>query len=87
MSARKKEETNAVEEEKKVTEEQEVQEEPETPEEPEEPETPKEKKSGKLVATRPIIYQGRQFATGEQLPNYDEDMVEAWLKYGSAKYE
>lgn len=45
----------------------------------------KEQIKGTIVATRPILYEGREFKTGEELPRYDADMVAAWLKYGSAK--
>lgn len=98
MPARKKEETAEEAKELLQQEEQKAPEEPEAPEKQEEqeetekqeeqkaPEEP-EKKTGRLVATRPILYQGRQFQTGEQLPNYDSSMVEAWIKYGSAKFE
>lgn len=41
----------------------------------------------KLIATRPIQYMGRTYATGEVLPAYDARMTEAWLKHGSAKLE
>lgn len=95
MPARKKEETAEEAKELLQPEEQKAPEEPEEQKEPEKPEEQKapekqaepEKKTGRLVATRPILYQGRQFQTGEQLPNYDSLMVEAWIKYGSARFE
>lgn len=40
----------------------------------------------KLIAKRPILFDGRQFNTGDQLPCYDARMVEAWLKYQSAEW-
>lgn len=40
----------------------------------------------KLIAKRPILFDGRQFNTGDQLPCYDAKMVEAWLKYKSAEW-
>ncbi len=45
----------------------------------------KEQIKGKLIATRPILYEGREFKTGEELPRYDADMVDAWMRHGSAK--
>lgn len=41
----------------------------------------------KLIATRPILYRGRQYKTGEQLPADDAKMVAAWIEYKSAKWE
>lgn len=38
-----------------------------------------------LIAQRPILFDGRQYKTGDILPNTDAAMTEAWLKYGSAK--
>lgn len=38
-----------------------------------------------LIAQRPILFDGRQYNSGDILPNTDTAMVEAWLKYGSAK--
>ena len=43
------------------------------------------KKGSTIIATRPILYEGRQFMTGEALPAYDKEMVDAWIKSGSAK--
>ncbi len=43
--------------------------------------------SGKVIATRPILYEGRQFVAGEVLPCHDSKMVNAWLEAGSAKRE
>lgn len=39
----------------------------------------------KLTAKRPILYRGRMFSPGEQLPGDDAKMVDAWLKHGSAE--
>lgn len=39
----------------------------------------------KLIAARPILYRGRMYERGEQLPGDDAKMVDAWLKHGSAK--
>lgn len=41
----------------------------------------------KLVALRPILFRGRQYQTGDRLPADDQKMVEAWIKYKSAKWE
>ena len=40
---------------------------------------------GEVIATRPILYEGRQFVAGEVLPCHDSKMVKAWLEAGSAK--
>lgn len=37
-----------------------------------------------LIATRPILYQGRMIQPGDRLPADEEKMVEAWLRAGSA---
>lgn len=42
---------------------------------------------GKLVALRPVLYQGRMYEEGETLPAYDTRMVEAWLEAGSAEMD
>lgn len=39
----------------------------------------------KLTAKRPILYRGRMYSAGEQLPGDDAKMVDAWLKHGSAE--
>lgn len=39
----------------------------------------------KLIAARPILYRGRMYNRGEQLPGDDTKMVDAWLRHGSAK--
>lgn len=39
---------------------------------------------GKLIAKRAILYRGRQYTPGEQLPGDDAAMVAAWLKAESA---
>ena len=39
----------------------------------------------RLIAKRPVLYQGRQYEPGEILPAYDTDMVGAWLRVGTAK--
>lgn len=42
---------------------------------------------GKLIALRPVLYQGRMYEEGETLPAYDTRMVEAWLEAGSAEMD
>ncbi|WP_297199813.1 hypothetical protein [uncultured Flavonifractor sp.] len=37
-----------------------------------------------LIATRPILYQGRMIQSGDRLPADEQKMVEAWLRAGSA---
>lgn len=37
-----------------------------------------------LIATRPVLYQGRMIQPGERLPADEEKMVAAWLRAGSA---
>lgn len=37
-----------------------------------------------LIATRPILYQGRMIQPGDRLPADEKKMVEAWLRAGSA---
>lgn len=39
----------------------------------------------RLIARRPVLYQGRQYEPGETLPAYDANMVGAWLRAGSAE--
>lgn len=39
-----------------------------------------------LVATYPILHRSYQYEIGESLPLDDQEMVEAWLKCGSAKW-
>lgn len=39
----------------------------------------------KLIAKIPILYQGRMYAEGEALPAYDPQMVDAWVRAGSAE--
>lgn len=41
----------------------------------------------KLIAKRPILYQGRNYNIGEAIPANDPVMTEAWLKAGSAAWE
>lgn len=41
----------------------------------------------KLIALRPVLYQGRMYEEGETLPAYDVRMVEAWLEAGSAEMD
>lgn len=41
----------------------------------------------RLIAKRPILYNGRMFQTGDELPQYDEKMIRAWLQHKSAEYE
>lgn len=38
-----------------------------------------------IIATRPILYGGRMYDPGAQLPATDARMVEAWLTHGSAR--
>lgn len=38
----------------------------------------------RLIATRPILYMGKTYERGKQLPAFEEKMVEAWLRAGSA---
>lgn len=38
----------------------------------------------RLIAKRPVLYQGRQYEAGEALPAHDTAMVAAWLRAGSA---
>ena len=40
----------------------------------------------KLIALRPILYLGRQYAEGDELPVNNAGMVEAWIDANSAKY-
>lgn len=44
-------------------------------------------KAKKLIALRPILFRGRQYKTGEQLPADDAKMVAAWIEYKSAKWD
>ncbi len=37
-----------------------------------------------LKATRPVLYRSTQYRTGDALPADNEQMVAAWLEYGSA---
>ena len=39
-----------------------------------------------LVATYPILHRSYQYEIGESLPLDDQEMVDAWLKCGSAKW-
>lgn len=39
----------------------------------------------RLIATRPVLYQGRMYEPGDALPAYDAKMVDAWQRAGSAK--
>lgn len=50
--------------------------------------TPEDEKTEdkKLVATRLILYRSRLYDAEDELPADDTEMVEAWLKYGSAKW-
>ena len=38
-----------------------------------------------IIATRPILYGGRMYDPGAQLPATDTRMVQAWLTHGSAR--
>lgn len=39
----------------------------------------------RLIAKRPVLYQGRQYEQGEALPAHDPVMVDAWRRAGSAE--
>lgn len=39
-----------------------------------------------LIAKRPILYLGRMYQAGERLPGSDTNMVDAWVRNGSAKW-
>lgn len=39
----------------------------------------------KLIAKRSILYRGRQYMPGDELPAADPGMVEAWLRANSAE--
>lgn len=41
----------------------------------------------KLIAAMPILYRGRMYQTGDRLPGDDANMVEAWLRNKSAKWD
>lgn len=41
----------------------------------------------RLIALRPVLYLAKQYGTGDALPVNNPDMVEAWLKAESAKWE
>ena len=40
-----------------------------------------------LIAKRPILYLGRMYQAGERLPGSDTNMVDAWVRNGSAKWD
>ncbi len=39
----------------------------------------------KLIATKPIYYKGKNYVPGEEIPESDAEMVEAWKRAGSVK--
>lgn len=41
----------------------------------------------KLISLRPILFEGRQFKSGERLPAYDIKIVEKWIENKSAYWE
>lgn len=41
----------------------------------------------KLIATIPILYGGRQYQPGDELPGGDAEMVGLWVEYRSARWE
>lgn len=41
----------------------------------------------KLIAAMPILYRGRMYQTGDRLPGDDANMVEAWMRNKSAKWD
>lgn len=41
----------------------------------------------RLIAKRHILFDGKQFKLGEELPTYNSEMVERWLECGSAEFE
>ncbi|MCI8573975.1 MAG: hypothetical protein HFF89_06035 [Oscillibacter sp.] len=41
----------------------------------------------KLIAQRPVLYQGRSYRRGDALPLDNAAMADAWLRAGSAKRE
>ena len=41
----------------------------------------------KLKATRAVLYQNRLYEAGEELPEYEPAMVQAWIDAGSAVRE
>ena len=41
----------------------------------------------KLIAKTPILWGGRQYAPGDPLPTSDAEILELWLKYGSAAWD
>ncbi len=43
--------------------------------------------AGKLIAKRPIQYQGRLYQRGEAVPSSDPVMTAAWLRADSAAWE
>lgn len=40
----------------------------------------------KLIAQRPVLYLANQYKAGDALPQNNQEMVELWVKYGSAAY-
>lgn len=42
---------------------------------------------GKLIAKRNILYDGKQYKVGEELPTYNSEMVKLWIEYDSAAWE
>lgn len=41
----------------------------------------------KLTAARTVLHLNRLYQPGEELPQHDASLVEAWLEAGSATYE
>lgn len=41
----------------------------------------------KLIAKRPILFESKQYAAGDELPTKDTQMVNAWIEGGSAVAE
>lgn len=40
----------------------------------------------RLIANRDILFDGKQYRAGEELPTYDTRMVELWKRGGSADF-
>lgn len=41
----------------------------------------------KLIAKRPILFNGKMYESGETLPCYNTEYVKAWVKNGAAGWE
>lgn len=41
----------------------------------------------KLIAKRDILFSGKMYKAGEELPTNDPQMVELWTKYNSATWK